>query len=123
MLTVIFKSIVVFLVCYALIDIVRRIISAFFAKTPPIKDDVFVVIKIKNKNENIEGIVRSIIWRSLSSSGGSFVPSILIVDMGSDEKTVEIVQRLCEDYGFIYYTTEDEYTQMKNSFLGDFNGK
>ncbi len=123
MVSVIFKSVVVFLVCYALIDIIRRIISAVFSKSPHIKDDVFVVIKIKNKNEHIEGIVRSIIWRSLSSSGGSFVPSILIVDMGSDEKTVEIVKKLCDDYGFIYYTTEDEYTQMKNSFLGDFDGK
>lgn len=123
MLTIVFKSVVVFLICYALIDILRRIISFFFFKGPHIKDDVFVVIKIKNDNENIEGIVRSIIWKSLSSSSGSFVPSILIVDMGSGEKTLEIVKKLCEDYGFIYYTTEKEYIQMKNSFLGDFNGE
>ncbi|MBE7037298.1 MAG: hypothetical protein E7404_00140 [Ruminococcaceae bacterium] len=123
MLTILFKSVIVFLACYALIDIVRRIISAVFSKEVHIKDDVFVVIKIKNKNENIEGVVRSVIWKSLSTSGGSFVPSILIVDMGSDEKTVEIVKKLCEDYGFIYFTTEQDYIQMKNSFLGDFNGE
>ncbi|UKI38422.1 MAG: glycosyltransferase [Clostridiales bacterium] len=36
------------------------------------------------------------------------MPSILIVDMGTDDETAHIVQKLCDEYGFIYYTTQEK---------------
>ncbi|MDY5626941.1 MAG: hypothetical protein SPF92_04985 [Clostridia bacterium] len=119
MLSVIFKSVLAFLAVYAVIDIVRHFICAFFIKTPAVKDDVFVVIKVKKCTKCIEGVVRSIIWKSLRADGGGFVPSILIVNMGADAETEDIAQRLCSEYGFIYYTTEEKYQSMKDSFLKD----
>lgn len=118
MLSVFFKSVFCFLSVYAVIDITRRLIGLAFSKNPAVKDDVFVVIKIKKHTKCIEGVVRSIIWQSLSLGGGGFVPSILIVDMGTDSETAQIAQKLCDEYGFIYYTTEEKYESMKDSFLG-----
>lgn len=117
MLSVLFKSVLCFLAVYAAADIARRIIGFFFAKTPAVKDDVFVVIKVKKHTNCIEGVVRSIIWQSLSLCGGGFVPSILIVDMGCDDETSRIAQKLCDEYGFIYYTTNEKYEGMKDSFF------
>ncbi len=119
MLSVIFKSVFCFLVVYAIIDIIRRAVGAFFSKGPAVRDDVFVVIKVKKHAKCIEGVVRSIIWRSLSIGGGGFVPSILIVDMGADEETALLAQKLCGEYGFIYYTTSEKYESMKDSFTKD----
>ena len=93
-MAVFFKSVLCFLSVYAAIDITRRLIGAFFSKNPAVKDDVFVVIKIKKHTKCIEGVVRSII------------------------ETAHIAQKLCGEYGFIYYTTQEKYESMKDSFLG-----
>ena len=97
MLTVIFKSIVVFLVCYALIDIVRRIISAFFSKTPPIKDDVFVVIKIKNKNDVSlfnRNLSNQITRKAVAVCGMSFIIlfiSTILLSVVTDASTIDVL--------------------------------
>ncbi len=114
---IVLKSLVLVLAAYALIDLSKKLICALFRKRPYLRDDVFVVVKVKNHQEHIEGIVRSIIWRNLSMSGGGFVPNILIVDMGSSDETAQVAERLCKDYGFIYYTTEEKYNQMKDTYF------
>ena len=117
MAEIILKTFITFFVIYALIDISMRVFRHFFGSETR-KSDVFVVIRVKNQEENLECIVRSVIWRFLSQNGGGKLPVILIVDVGSDDKTREISKRLCDDYHFIYYTTESKYNKMKkNLFL------
>lgn len=109
---VITKTFITFLVVYALIDMVTRLVRHFF-KGNEHKSEIFVVIRVKNQEAHIEGVVRSVIWRFLSRSGGETIPFILIVDSGSTDATREISQKLCDDYGFIYYMTEEKYNEMK----------
>lgn len=111
------KAAVTVLVIYAVIDIVRRMVTAVFRKKPAISDDVFLVLKVKNQQSTLEGVVRALIWKHLRLNIGGFVPNILIVDMGSDDDTAEIAKRLCDDYSFIYFTTEEQYNGMKNAFF------
>ncbi|MBE7030828.1 MAG: glycosyltransferase [Ruminococcaceae bacterium] len=111
------KSLNTVLVVYALVDIISKTFVLVFRKKPTISDDVFVVIRVKNQEQNLECIIRSVIWKNLSRTGGGRVPNILVVDLGSEDATPEIAQRLCDDYGFIYYTTEEQYNGMKDAFF------
>lgn len=113
---ILLKSVVTVLVIYALIDIVHKSVSAFFVREPYKNENVFIVIKVKNQENKIEGVVRSLIWKHLSVSGGGYVPNILIVDTGSTDSTPEISQKLSDDYSFIHFMTEDKFEQMKNLF-------
>jgi len=116
MYEVLLKTFVTFLVIYALIDIVSRFFG-FFVKGKNHSGETLVVIKVKNQEANLEYIVRSVIWRFLNKNGGTKVPYILIVDLGSDDSTNVIAQKLSEDYEFIYYATENKYNEMKKQFL------
>lgn len=116
MAEIIIKTCITFLVIYALIDIAVRAFD-FFHNGVNDKNDVFVVVRVKNQEENLEYIIRSLILRLLSHSGGGKIPVILIVDVGSDDKTSEIGMRLSEDYHFIYYTTESKYNEMKKNLF------
>ncbi len=113
---ILLKSVVTVLVIYALIDIVHKTIFAFFIREPYKDENVFVVIKVKNQESKIEGVVRSLILKHLSVSGGGYVPNILIVDTGSKDSTPEIAKRLSEDYSFIHFVTEEKFEQMKIFF-------
>lgn len=116
MLEIVLKSLNIVLIVYALVNISTKLVS-YFAKKDYFKEDYFVVINIKNHQEQIEGIIRSIIWKSLSSSGGGIVPNILIVDKGTTKETLEIIDNLMNEYDFIYYITEEDFEKMKISLL------
>ena len=105
---VLFKTFVTFFVIYALIDMFTKIFR-FFAEERTKSE----VIRVKNQEENIEGVIRSVIWKFLSRSAGGEIPFILIVDTGSTDSTEKIARKLCDDYGFIYYMTEEKYNEMK----------
>ena len=111
------KAAITVLVIYACLDIARKAIAALFHKKPAISDDLFLVLKVKNQQTTLEGIVRTLIWKHLRLQTGGFVPNILIVDMGSEDETPEIAKRLCDDYSFIYFTTEEQYSGMKDAFF------
>ena len=65
---VLFKTFVTFFVIYALIDMFTKIFR-FFAEERT-RSEVIVVIRVKNQEENIEGVIRSVIWKFLSRSAG-----------------------------------------------------
>ncbi len=113
---ILFKAVITVLVIYAVIDIASRLIGAIISPEPYKNKDAFVVIKVKNQENNIEGVVRAVIWENLKLSRGGYVPGILIVDKGSEDETRNIAERLCSQYSFIFYTTEEQFENMKNAF-------
>ena len=115
--SVILKTILTFLVIYSIIDIFSRLFRFFVLDDK--KSETVVVIRVKNQDDNLEYVVRSIMWRFLNKKNGGKMPYILIVDMGSDDDTPKIASRLCEDYGFIYYTTLEKYNEFKNQLTGE----
>ena len=117
MFSVFVKTIITFLVVYAVIDIVIRLINTTVFSTPHGDEDVFVILRVRNQEEQLEGIVRTIIWKNLNLTNGGYIPNIVIVDMGSDDCTRLIGERLSEDYSFIYYTTYEEYESFKDTFM------
>lgn len=113
MLNILLKSIITVLVIYALLDIAKNFVLYLIGIKNGV-ENVFIAIKVKNNQEQLEGIVRRIIWQQLKMSNGGYIPTILIVDMGSTDDTRNIALKLCDDYSFIYYTTEDEYIKLKS---------
>lgn len=113
---ILWKSVITVLVIYAVITIFEKIITAIFVPEPYKKQNVFIVIKVKNQGKNIEGIVRSIIWKNLKMNQGGYIPNILIVDRGSKDDTRIISEKLSDDYSFVFYITEEQFEKMKDSF-------
>ncbi len=113
MFDVFIKSILTFLVIFAVVELFSKVLDFIFSE-PKEKKDVFVFIHVLNQEDTIEYVIRSTIMNYLNSYGGRIVPYIVIVDKGSEDKTVEISKKLCEDYDFVYCTTEEKYLQFKN---------
>jgi len=63
--------------------------------------DVHIIVTVKNQQDAIEGIVKSLVWKSLNNEYGGIVPNILIIDMGSTDETPKILEKLHRDYEFI----------------------
>ena len=110
------KALVTVLVIYAVVDIVSRFLEAVLNPKSYNNNDTFVVIRVKNQEKNLECAVRSVVWQCLKVSRGERIPNILIVDGGSSDETPEIAQKLCSQYSFVFYTTEDHFEKMKNAF-------
>lgn len=113
MLEIIIKSLCIVLLIYAVITIISKFVET--SKKP--SKIYFAVIKIDETTDNIEMLLRSIIWKSLSISGGGFVPNILVVDGGANEEVINIVFKLAKEYEFIYYIKEDEYNEFRSKFM------
>ena len=80
-------------------------------------DDVYIIITVKNQQETIEGIIRSVVWKSLNNSNGGIVPNILVVDMGSTDETLNILKRLNIEYNFIEVTDSKNYAKMLEKII------
>ena len=116
MYAIVFKTVITFLAIYAVLDMVIKLIDAFFGDKDAGDKRIFVVVKVLNQEKNLEYIIRSIIWKNLTSAKGGKLPAVLIVDMGSDDETSQIAMRLANDYSFIYYTDYKDFEKFKNSF-------
>lgn len=108
MADVIIKTVVTFCICYTVLDVIIHFFDKIFSKDSIPRDKMFVVIKVLSKEENLEYIVRSVIWKNLKMSKYGDVPNVLIVDMSDDEQTAMTGKRLANDYEFIYYTNHDD---------------
>ena len=113
MIQILYKSLITFFAVYGFFQLLKELLIYFLGIYKNKIDDVAVVIKVKNSEDSIEATVRTVIWKSLSLSYGEHIPDILIVDMGSEDKTPEIAAKLSDDYSFIHYTTAEKYFKAK----------
>ncbi len=105
MLYVIKNTVLTFSVIYTFIAFIKWILCIISAKEETC-EKLYVVIRVRNQEGAIEGVIRNIILKYLKISNGEFVPNIIIVDTGSSDSTAEICKKLSEDYSFIYYVNE-----------------
>ena len=108
----IFDALVWFFACFGIIQMVKLGFLSF--KRNVISENYLIVVKVINKQDSIEGILRSIVWDNLKK--GSCVPPILVVDMGSTDDTPSILKRLSDEYSFIHVTDKNGY---QDYFQGD----
>ncbi len=113
MSTILLKTIITFLIIYGFIELCTKFFGLFLGLNDNQKE-IFIFIHVRNQEKSLEYIIRTTIFNYLNSYGGRTVPYLVIVDKGSDDKTEEISRKLCMDYDFLYYATEDEYLNFKN---------
>lgn len=117
MLNIIIQSIICFLALYGIIQMGLNIYDAIQNFRIPKKEDVFIIVTVKNQQDTVEGLIRSLVWKSLNNEHGGIIPNILVVDMGSTDETLEILERLHTEYDFIQVTDSKGYLKVLEKLI------
>ncbi len=67
-----------------------------------------VIISAKNQQDVLEGVVRGFILKAGLESMEDVLLNIVLVDVGSNDETLKIMEKLGEDYCFIKLLKPDE---------------
>lgn len=103
MFGIILGSILSFFAAFGIIEFIIFIYSEIGKKS----DTYFVTIPVMNRQDEIEGIVRTAFLNSHSY--------VVVVDLGSTDGTRAILEKLKERYDYLTVLSYEEYT----SFLKD----
>lgn len=106
----IINSILWTLALYGLFEIVKQIIN-IITYTNLKADGIYIIIGVKNQEEKIEGFLRSSLFKILYGKEED-IKDIIITDLGSTDKTKEIVNKLSLDYNCIKTTNWKECKEI-----------
>ena len=95
----IIKAIVWTLAFYGLFEIIKTILYITI-HTNLRSSGIYMIIGVKNQEKEIEGILRSIIFKVLYGKEEN-IKDIVVADLNSNDNTKEIIQRLEEEYDCI----------------------
>ena len=87
------------LALYGLIEIAKTI-RYYFARTKFKQDGIYLIIAVKNQEEKIEGVLRSILFRFIYGKEEN-INDIIVTDLGSTDNTPIILEKLGKDYDSI----------------------
>ena len=99
MLDFIINGIIWTLALYGLIEIIKTIYYVYTCTNLESKG-IYFIIAVKNQEEKIEGFMRSILFRILYGKE-EYIKNIIVTDLGSNDRTKEIIEKLADDYRFI----------------------
>lgn len=91
------------LALYGLIDIIKIIIGNVRYKRIE-SDDILVIIAAKNQEHQIEGFIRSVIFRILYGKE-EYLENIFVTDLNSIDNTQQILKNLSKDYSEIKFVS------------------
>ncbi len=92
----IINAIVWTLAFYGLFEIIKTIIY-ISVHTKLKSDGIYMIIGVKNQEKEIEGILRSIMFKILYGKE-EIIKDIVVADLNSKDNTKEIIKRLEEEY-------------------------
>lgn len=81
---------------YGFIEIVKTIYFALI-HTNLRNNGIYLIVAVKNQEEEIEGVLRSILFRFIYGKEEN-INDIIVTDLGSTDKTPEILEKLSHDY-------------------------
>ena len=109
MLNFILTSILWILALYGLLDVIKGIIHMH--KYPKvIFNGTDFIITVHNQENNIEYFLKLFVYKMLYSKMDLI--DIIIVDLNSTDKTLEILKEFSKDFEFIKVLTLDEYKNL-----------
>ena len=81
---------------YGLFEIIKNII--YICTYTKLKSKgIYFIIAVKNQEDNIEGIIRNLMFRILYGKEEK-IKNVIIVDLNSTDNTRKIVEKLQEEY-------------------------
>lgn len=96
MLDFILKCIVWTFAIYGLIDIFKVFKNYFISKRIE-SNGIFVIVAAKNQEQQIEGFLRSFIFRILYGKE-EYLKNVIVTDLNSVDNTKEILEKFSDDY-------------------------
>lgn len=84
------------LAIYGFIEIVKTIYFVL-VHTKLHSNGIYLIVAVKNQEEKIEGVLRSILFRFIYGKEEN-INDIIVTDLGSKDKTPEIIEKLGRDY-------------------------
>lgn len=84
------------LALYGLLEIIKTNIY-IYSYTNLKSDGIYVVIAVKNQEKQIEGFMRSILFRLLYGKE-EYIKNIIVADLDSKDNTLDILKRLQKEY-------------------------
>lgn len=91
---------------YGLFDLIKQIIS-MYTYTNMKEDGIYIIVAVKNQEENIEGFLRSILFKILYGKE-ECIKDIIVADLNSTDKTKEIIDKISTSYECIKITNWKE---------------
>lgn len=94
------------LALYGLIEIIKTVVYSYTYSSRGINDSdgIYLIIATKNQEENIEGFLRSDLLNTLYGNNDkdnlkdlSYIKDILVVDLNSEDKTKEILEKISKE--------------------------
>jgi hypothetical protein len=98
------------LAIYGLIEITIVIFNSISIKKSEI-NDMYILIAVKNQENSIEGIIRSIILKNIYYKKDELFNNIIVADMGSVDSTMNILLKLSQEYEFLKVVDCKESTE------------
>ena len=97
----IFNTIFWTLAFYGLFEIVKNIL--YTATYTHLKSEgIYLILAVKNQEDKVEGIIRSILFRIIYGKD-EFLKSIIVSDLKSKDSTKEILKKISEENEIIKY--------------------
>ena len=84
------------LAIYGLFEIIKTIVY-ICTYTRFQSDGIYLIIAVKNQEEEIEGFLRSSLFKILYGRE-NYIKNIIVADLKSEDKTKEIVKKLEKEY-------------------------
>lgn len=96
MLNIISTSILWTLAIYGIIEIIRELISIVTKENTRLKN-TYIIIAVKDNEENVEFFLRSTLY-NLYNDNQELLENVIIADMGSNDNTSKIIEKLAKEY-------------------------
>lgn len=102
----IFNTILWTLALYGLFEIIKTIIN-IYTYTDLKSDGIYVIIAAKNQEDEIEGFLRSFLFRIIYGKEEN-IKNIIVTDLDSNDDTIKILNKLKDEYQGIKITNWKE---------------
>lgn len=101
------------LAIYGLFEIIKNII--YIGKFTKFRQNgIYIIVAVKNQEEQIEGFLRSILFKILYGREEYF-KNIIVADLKSTDKTMEIAKKLQKDNDILNVVTWKECKEIIDS--------
>ncbi len=110
MLDMVLEILLLLMGLYGIISLIFSAVDTVQRKSLADDKNVRLAILVKDREEAIEGIVRSLLSRDIP--GGK----LTIIDMGSEDKTLNILQKLKRSFENITVLKYDERERLMGEF-------